>query len=81
MRAEVRDRRGPCVYCGGAIDYDGDPNAPRSFTVAHRLPVATHPDLAEDWSNIAGAAHRACNSSVGAHAAPELAVGLASEDA
>ncbi len=81
MRAAVRARRGPCVYCGGAIDYDGPTNAPRSFTVAHRQAVATHPELAEEWSNVLGAAHRACNSSVGTAEAPDLEVGLASEEA
>lgn len=78
MRAELRSRRLPCVYCGQPIAYDGHTNAPLSFTLAHALPVSTHPELAEAWSNVLGAAHRSCNSSAGVGPAP-LALGLVSE--
>jgi len=78
MAAEVRSRREVCCYCGQPIDYDADHNAPRAFTVAHWLPVATHPHLAEVWSNIRGAAHRGCNSSAGTANEP-LGLGLTSD--
>ena len=80
MKAVVRSWRNACCYCGGEIDYDGDPNGPRAFSVAHRLPVSTHPHLAEEWTNILGAAHRGCNSSAGVRDVP-LGLGLVSEDA
>ncbi len=80
MRAEVRARLKPCCYCGQPIAYDGDPNAPRSFTVAHWVPVSVAPELAEVWSNIRGAAHRGCNSSAGVDNEP-LSLGLVSDDA
>ena len=78
MAAEVRSWRQPCCYCGQPIAYDVHHNLPRAFTVAHWLPVKTHPHLAEVWSNIRGAAHRACNSSAGTSNEPP-GLGLTSD--
>lgn len=79
MAQEVRARRLPCCYCGQAIDYSLPPNDRGAFTVAHRLAVATHPQLAEDPANIRGAAHRACNSAAGISNEP-VSLGMVSSD-
>lgn len=66
--AEQRAKREPCCICGEPIDY-GLPDTHRlSYTTAHDVPVAHRPDLAEQASNIKGAAHRLCNSAEGARA-------------
>lgn len=66
LAAQVRAQRLDCCICGQAIDYTLHYNDPGAFTVAHRISVAQRPDLAEEPSNIKGAAHRGCNSSEGA---------------
>ena len=54
-----RERRG-CWLCGQAIDYDAPKGHPDAFTVDHKLPLSTHPHLAEVYGNL-DAAHDACN--------------------
>lgn len=79
LKAEVRARRGPCCRCGQRIDYRLEYPHPDSFSVDHYPhPLATHPWLAEEPTNLAPA-HLQCNQSAGAHGvAPSL--GSTSED-
>lgn len=66
LKAEVKARRGPCCRCGQTIDYTLAWPDPRSFSVDHYPhPLSTHPHLAEDPRNLAGA-HLDCNQSAGA---------------
>lgn len=65
IRDNLRARRLPCCLCGLPIDYTLPANHSRAFTTAHDLSVAARPDLAEEPSNIRGAAHRDCNSAEG----------------
>jgi len=65
LAATQRAKRLGCCYCHQPIDYTLPYNHRLAFTVAHWLPVATHPHLAETASNIRGAAHRGCNSEAG----------------
>jgi len=65
LAATQRAKREACCYCQQPIDYTLPYNHRFAFTVAHWLPVATHPHLAETASNIRGAAHRGCNSEAG----------------
>lgn len=54
-----------CWICGQGIDLSLDGQRdPMAWTLDHVLPVATHPHLAEEPSNLR-AAHRRCNSSKG----------------
>lgn len=65
MRQQVRARRSPCCRCGQPIDYSLAYPHPESFSVDHYPhPLATHPHLAEDPSNLA-AAHLRCNQAAG----------------
>ena len=73
LAATIRARREDCCYCHMPIDYTLPANHPRAFTVAHKLSVRDHPELAEDMANIRGAAHRDCNSSAGADDVPDTA--------
>jgi 5-methylcytosine-specific restriction endonuclease McrA len=74
LAREVRAKRRPCCRCGQPIDYDLPAEHPDSFTVEHKRPLSTHPELAEDPGNL-DAAHRRCNSSRGnSPAAPGLGV-------
>ena len=66
-----------CTYCGQPIDYELHHNHPAAFTVAHWKSVRDYPELAEDWTNIRGAAHRVCNSTAGADNEP-LGLGVTS---
>jgi hypothetical protein len=65
LAAGQRAKGQACCYCQQPIDYTLPANHRFAFTVAHWLPVATHPHLAEDPTNIRGSAHRACNSEAG----------------
>lgn len=65
LAATQRAKHEACCYCHQPIDYTLPSRHRWSFTVAHWLPVATHPHLAEDPTNIRGSAHRACNSEAG----------------
>lgn len=64
-KAAWRARDLPCCECSQAIDWDAPRNSADEATLAHALPVSTHPHLAEDPGNIKGIAHRGCNSSAG----------------
>lgn len=75
LRATIRARHEDCTYCHQPIDYTLPSNHPKSFTVAHRLSVHDHPELAEDIANIRGAAHRDCNSRAGDEDLPETTGG------
>lgn len=66
LAANQRAKREGCCYCLQPIDYTLPHNHSLAFTVAHWLPVSTHPHLAEDPTNIRGSAHRGCNSTAGA---------------
>ncbi|QGZ16965.1 HNH endonuclease [Arthrobacter phage LittleTokyo] len=75
LRAE---RRPNCWLCGQPIDYslpkeDGD-----SFSADHIKPWDTHPELREDYGNLAPA-HLNCNKSRGKRAAP-AGLGLLSRE-
>ncbi len=65
VKAQAATAGASCVECGQPIDYGLEPNHPDAFTMAHELPVATHPHLAEEPANIKGPAHRRCNSAAG----------------
>lgn len=55
-----------CAECGQAtIDWDGPANAPDSFELDHRHPIATHPELEFDPTNVRPT-HSRCNRSKGA---------------
>ena len=65
LKANVKQRRGPCCRCGQPIDYTLDWPDPNSFSVDHYpYPLSTHPHLAEDPGNLAPA-HLVCNMSAG----------------
>ena len=61
LHAEQKAKRLPCCWCGQPINYEAaDPNAADAFSVEHKLPLSTHPHLAEDPSNL-DSAHQRCN--------------------
>jgi 5-methylcytosine-specific restriction endonuclease McrA len=65
IKAEVRARRSACCRCGQRIDYTLAYPDPDSFSVDHYPhPLATHPHLAEEPTNLA-AAHLRCNQAAG----------------
>ena len=65
LKAEVRARRAGCCRCGQPIDYSLRYPDPASFSVDHYpYPLATHPHLAEEPTNLAGA-HLRCNKGAG----------------
>lgn len=79
LRAEVRARREPCIRCGQPIDLTLRWPDPGSFTVDHYPhPLATHPHLAEEPTNLRGA-HLACNQSAGMNG-PGPGIGETSEE-
>lgn len=59
-----RERRTNCWLCLQPIDYDAPPNEPDAFSADHILPVSTHPDLVNVYSNLA-ASHSSCNKARG----------------
>lgn len=65
LAAELRARKEPCCLCGQPIDYLLPRTDRNAFTVAHRQPVSLYPHMAEDPTNIAGAAHNHCNAAEG----------------
>jgi len=69
LRDEVRARGGPCILCGQPIDYSLPHDHPEAFTVEHRKPWSTHPELREDPANL-GPAHASCNKRRGNRAQP-----------
>lgn len=54
-----------CHLCGQSIDYDAPTGTPSSFDADHFYPLATHPHLAFEMSNLRPA-HCKCNRSRGA---------------
>lgn len=63
LRQEVKGRGRPCCRCGQPIDLSLKYPDPGSFSVDHYpYPLSTHPQLAEDPANLAGA-HLSCNAS------------------
>lgn len=90
LKAEVKARgraaKTPCCRCERPIDYDLVYPDPASFSVDHYpRPLATHPHLAEDPSNLAPS-HLLCNQSAGKRgqvkqpATSERALGITSAD-
>lgn len=78
LAAEQRAKRLPCCWCRQPINYEAaDPNAPDAFSVEHRLPISTHPHLAEEPSNL-DSAHQRCNKRRG-NRAPTPTLGALSE--
>lgn len=57
-----RDAR--CWICGGRIDYAAPSGTPDAWEPDHFLPVSTHPELAEEITNLRPS-HRSCNLSRG----------------
>ncbi|WAB09173.1 HNH endonuclease [Arthrobacter phage Eesa] len=66
LRAE---RRPNCWLCGEAIDYSADKDDNNSFSADHIKPWDTHPELREDYGNLAPA-HLGCNKSRGKRPPP-----------
>jgi 5-methylcytosine-specific restriction endonuclease McrA len=62
--AEIARRQAACSICGQPIDYTLTYPDPDSFSVEHRIPKATRPDLTLDPANCF-AAHLRCNQSRG----------------
>ncbi len=60
LHADVRARRDPCHICGKPIDYALEYPDRRSFSLHHKKPWATHPELRLDPENSV-AAHLDCN--------------------
>ncbi|QCG77810.1 HNH endonuclease [Gordonia phage Reyja] len=50
----------PCYLCHQPIDYDAPANTPDAFEADHKLPLSTHPHLANDPTNL-GPTHHRCN--------------------
>ncbi|WNM65736.1 HNH endonuclease [Arthrobacter phage Vulpecula] len=63
------ERRPLCWLCGSPIDYDAGKDDDNSFSADHIKPWSTHPELREDYGNLA-AAHLGCNKSRGKKAPP-----------
>ena len=78
LRQEVKARRAPCCRCGQPINLALNWPHPESFSVDHYPhPLSTHPHLAEDPGNLAGA-HLRCNQSAG-NGSPQPDLGTTSE--
>lgn len=75
LRAE---RRPNCWLCGEAIDYEADKDDANSFSADHIKPWDTHPELREDYGNLAPA-HLGCNKSRGKRP-PPAGLGLLSRE-
>jgi 5-methylcytosine-specific restriction endonuclease McrA len=58
--AECRASNAPCWRCGQPIDYAAAPRTPDAFEADHFKPVATHPHLAYEYSNLRPS-HCSCN--------------------
>jgi len=77
LSAQLKAQRLPCWLCGQPINYDNDGD-PHAFTVDHVKPRSTHPELAEDPTNLRPAGAR-CNKSRGARD-PKPGLGTTSRD-
>ena len=68
-RAELKhltaEHQLPCALCGEAIDTTLPSDNPEAFEYDHRLPIKTHPELADDPTN-GQPSHRRCNRNKGA---------------
>lgn len=73
-----RAKRLPCALCGQPIDYTLPKGDDGAFEADHVLPRDTHPELAEDPSNVQSS-HRRCNNSKRNGTQP-LGLGLLSEE-
>lgn len=67
-----------CWLCGMAIDYELPSDHNDAFSLDHRFPLSSHPELAEDPGNFE-ASHGRCNKSRGNRAQP-LSLGLRSRN-
>lgn len=72
-----RERLQPCWRCAGSIDYDARVPEPSAYTLGHRVPVSTAPELAHDEANLAPE-HYLCNVTAGDR--PTAGLGLRSRD-
>lgn len=61
-RENLRAQRLPCWLCRQDIDYDAPKADPLSFTADHVRSLKTHPELADEPTNLRPA-HFKCNSS------------------
>jgi len=64
FRARCKTKRAPCWLCQQAIDYGLSYEDPDSWSLDHRLPRSTHPELTEVPSNFE-ASHLSCNKNRG----------------
>ena len=62
FREECRQANLACWICGQPIDYDAAPQTSNAFEPDHFYPQSTHPELAEDKSNLRPS-HSSCNRS------------------
>jgi 5-methylcytosine-specific restriction endonuclease McrA len=76
LARELKAQHRPCWLCGQAIDYSLPPDDDMAFSVDHIKPWSTHPELREDFANLA-AAHQKCNKQRG-NKPPPLGLGLLS---
>jgi 5-methylcytosine-specific restriction endonuclease McrA len=60
FRARCQAANARCWVCPQPIGYQAEPMARNSFEADHRLPVATHPHLEHDITNLAPS-HLSCN--------------------
>ncbi|MFS0867187.1 HNH endonuclease [Microbacterium sp. 179-B 1A2 NHS] len=79
LKAQLRGQRRPCSICGQPIDYALKWPHPNSFSADHRLPLSTHPELAEDFGNLQPA-HLRCNQGKSDNAQFAANLGLLSEE-
>lgn len=76
FRAQCARVKAPCWLCRQPIDYALDRKDKQSFSLDHRLPQSTRPELTEDPANFMPS-HLSCNKSRGNRA--PISLGLTSE--
>lgn len=78
FRRQCHAESARCWLCWQPIDYLAPHGAADGFSVDHALPVSTHPDLAEVYSNFRPS-HLDCNRKRG-NRSPTLSIGEQSRD-
>lgn len=76
FRAQCSRSDAPCWLCGQAIDYTLPRDDAEAYSLDHRLPRSTHPELTEDINNFMPS-HMSCNKSRGNRA--PIALGTPTE--
>lgn len=64
LKENQRAKRLPCHICRQPINYNAPHNDDDAFSVDHIKPLSTHPELAEEPSNLASC-HLRCNKARG----------------